>query len=784
MAGSLDDSIYNNGRIGGSGGSGGFKFSRGFNKDSISKRIIMMLFFSKGIRAWSCIILLYFLQSSISIISASFYMCLFSSIFSVVVEKPWNLLSSLRPSQIKKIIYHSIFNLLIIITWNSSIKFIGPIGSILASDYTFSTYPLIFNSLLQGNFLATDMSRGSIMLMIGYFLIPLFGISNRLDILGYTSSQVFMIGLFSLIVHNVLVLWKKTIVRSWNSGSGSGKNKLSSLGSCVSTIVLFVFKLFEGFSGSNSYNNQVSYSQLFVIAIITLILYSLNQFIDDVSEKELTFNVLSKVSLTSSVLFGLLAALFIGFKDFFHPILILSFIFIINAIHILYSKSNDIQPMTFSNNMDGSNSSIKTYNSGGSIINGNGGNAIYYFEILKDVLRQIVDKPTSRRIFTFLVINLMFMFVEMAYGIWTNSLGLITDACHMFFDATALFIALVAEVISQWKQNDKYSYGYGRFQVLSGFVNGIFLIFIAVTILMESVERLLEPPEINTDKLLLVSILGFIINLIGIFSFHGDHGHSHGGGGGHSHGGGGGHSHGGEKKEKHHGHSHGGHVDQVTPILGGAEEKKKKRSVNIDGVFLHLLADTLGSVGVIVSSLIIQIWGYTLADPICSLLISILIFLSVLPLIANTAKTLLQCTPEPIQSNLYQINQFILSIDGVHNIISYHFWSHYDDMNIATLKIQLNETASSNSTFDTEKIKKSISKYLNKDHNIHKCIIEFIPLLYNNNNNNDNNNNNNNNYNDNNNNNNQQGNDVPLINHHIHSDIHNYSSSSSHHRHN
>ncbi|EAL61854.1 hypothetical protein DDB_G0291141 [Dictyostelium discoideum AX4] len=770
MAGSLDDSIYNNGRSG--GGGGGFKFSKGFNKDSISKRIIMMLFFSKGIRAWSCIILLYFLQSSISIISASFYMCLFSAIFSVVVEKPWNLLSSLRPSQIKKIIYHSIFNLLIIITWNSSIKFIGPIGSILASDYTFSTYPLIFNSLLQGNFLATDMSRGSIMLMIGYFLIPLFGISNRLDILGYTSSQVFMIGLFSLIVHNVLVLWKKTIVRSWNSGSSGGKNKLSSLGSCVSTIILFVFKLFEGFSSGSSGSdsiNQVSYSQLFVIAIITFILYSLNQFIDDVSEKELTFNVLSKVSLTSSVIFGLLAALFIGFKDFFHPILILSFIFIINAIHILYSKSNDIQPMTFSNNMDGGNSSIKTYNSsggggGGSIINGNGsGNAIYYFEILKDVLRQIVDKPTSRRIFTFLVINLMFMFVEMAYGIWTNSLGLITDACHMFFDATALFIALVAEVISQWKQNDKYSYGYGRFQVLSGFVNGIFLIFIAVTILMESVERLLEPPEINTDKLLLVSVLGFIINLIGIFSFHGDHGHSHGGGGGHSHGGG-------EKKEKHHGHSHGGHGDhqQVTPILG--EEKKKKRSVNIDGVFLHLLADTLGSVGVIVSSLIIQIWGYTLADPICSLLISILIFLSVLPLIANTAKTLLQCTPEPIQSSLYQINQFILSIDGVHNIISYHFWSHYDDMNIATLKIQLNETASSNSTLDTERIKKSISKYLNKDHNIHKCIIEFIPLLYNNNNQ-------------------QQGNDVPLINHHIHNDIHhNHSSSSSssshHHRHN
>lgn len=63
------------------------------------------------------------------------------------------------------------------------------------------------------------------------------------------------------------------------------------------------------------------------------------------------------------------------------------------------------------------------------------------------------------------------------------------------------------------------------------------------------------------------------------------------------------------------------------------------------GVFLHLLADTLGSVGVIISSFIIQMWGWTIADPICSLCIAVLIFLSTIPLIKQSSKTLLQCTP-------------------------------------------------------------------------------------------------------------------------------------------
>uniref|UniRef100_G1N4S9 Zinc transporter n=1 Tax=Meleagris gallopavo TaxID=9103 RepID=G1N4S9_MELGA len=115
------------------------------------------------------------------------------------------------------------------------------------------------------------------------------------------------------------------------------------------------------------------------------------------------------------------------------------------------------------------------------------------------------------------------------FFLFFSSLGLISDSFHMFFDCTALLAGLAASVISKWRSNDAFSYGYVRAEVLAGFVNGLFLIFTAFFIFSEGVERALEPPDVHHERLLPVSILGFIVNLIGIFVFqHGGHGHSHG----------------------------------------------------------------------------------------------------------------------------------------------------------------------------------------------------------------------------------------------------------------
>ena len=201
----------------------------------------------------------------------------------------------------------------------------------------------------------------------------------------------------------------------------------------------------------------------------------------------------------------------------------------------------------------------------------------------------------------------------------------------MFFDCLALGVGLFASVMSKWNANRTFSYGYNRIETLSGFSNGIFLSLISIFIVIEAIERLVHPPEMNTHRLLLVSFLGFVVNMVGIFAF--NHGHAHGHSHGHSHG----HDHG-----HGHGHDHGhGH------------------NANMQGVFLHIMADTLGSVGVIISTLLIDWFGWTGFDPIASMFIAILIFLSVIPLIKDSAAVLMLEVPD---SNLGSIEHALQEV--------------------------------------------------------------------------------------------------------------------------
>lgn len=267
----------------------------------------------------------------------------------------------------------------------------------------------------------------------------------------------------------------------------------------------------------------------------------------------------------------------------------------------------------------------------------------------------------------------------------------------MFFDCTGLLAGLAASVITKWKPNDKFSYGYVRAEVIAGFVNSLFLLFIAFFIMSEAVERAIEPPEVKHERLFVVSILGFLVNLVGIYAFQHGHGHSHGGGGGHGHshgGGGGGHSHGGGGG---HGHSHGGHDDGHghshsngsldvgdTNLTGGNSQIMR-------GVYLHILADTLGSVGVIISALLMQMFGWMRADPICSLFIAILIALSVLSLIKESAMVLMQRQPVAIERELPQCYQKVTGLAGVYSVQEPHFWTLCSDVYIGSIKLEVSK---------------------------------------------------------------------------------------------
>jgi len=314
-----------------------------------------------------------------------------------------------------------------------------------------------------------------------------------------------------------------------------------------------------------------------------------------------------------------------------------------------------------------------------------------YFSKLKEkisgLVRIILSDSNSRNLLGFLCINLTFAFVELFYGVITNSLGLISDSFHMFFDCTGLLAGLVASIITKWRANDKYSYGYVRAEILAGFINGLFLLFISFFIFSEAVERLVEPPEVKHERLLPVSIAGFIVNLIGIFIFqHGGAGHGHSHGGGESHG----HSHG--KESDHHGHSHnGGHSHDKGHHHGHSHGGSDSQIMK--GVFLHILADTLGSVGVIISAILMYLFDWMIADPICSIFIAIMIAMSVFSLIADSVKILMQRQPEQLDGKLQECYNKVLRLRGVLGVQESNFWTLCSNYFIGGITIEVVQNA-------------------------------------------------------------------------------------------
>ncbi|KAG9407688.1 hypothetical protein AC1031_002406 [Aphanomyces cochlioides] len=259
----------------------------------------------------------------------------------------------------------------------------------------------------------------------------------------------------------------------------------------------------------------------------------------------------------------------------------------------------------------------------------------------------------TRKILLFLSGNILYMFVEFVVGYMTNSLGLLSDAGHMLFDNGALVIGLVAAMVSKWPASRQFTYGFDRVEVLSGFVNSLLLVFMAFHFMMEAVERIFDPPTIHTDHLLLTSVGGLLMNVVGLIWFHDlTHGHSHDS-----------HDHG-------HSHSHG--------------------NSNLIGVYLHVLADTMGSVGVIISSICIDWYGWYIMDPLCSGFISIVIFGSTVPLLKETMTQLVQGIDASTAANLQMAVARIEQLNYVEHVSNVHAWNQSGKL-IASMHVQVQD---------------------------------------------------------------------------------------------
>jgi len=278
----------------------------------------------------------------------------------------------------------------------------------------------------------------------------------------------------------------------------------------------------------------------------------------------------------------------------------------------------------------------------------------------------------------------------------------------------------------------------------------------------EAIERTFEPPEVHHERLFAISVLGFIVNLVGIFVFqHGGQSHHHGTGvcsHSHSHPNSLGrfeqsnhdhvsqslhvHSHYpnrsivskeyngaialdmndfsstsdyqmnppthlnshftsansiGRQDHKihgdHHNCSHAHSLEDDVMAQHAPRAKSKARGQIMQSVFLHIVADTLGSIGVMISALLMNQFGWMIADPLCSLFIAILISISVYPLLRDSFYILMQRVPVDIEEKLPACLQRIQSISGVLSVHETHFWTLNSDTYIGCLKLEVAQGA-------------------------------------------------------------------------------------------
>lgn len=302
--------------------------------------------------------------------------------------------------------------------------------------------------------------------------------------------------------------------------------------------------------------------------------------------------------------------------------------------------------------------------------------------------------------------------------------------------------------------SELFPFGLARIETLAGFTNASLLLGIVFGIYNEAVQRLLDPVNLKcTDELLIVSILGLVVNLVGIFAFnhghdHGGHGHSHG----HSHSHSPSHEHDHSEKHQHDSHSHSDAISATqsdnpnncnltTDDTHSTEEQHLND--NMQGIFLHILADTLGSVGVVISTILIKITGYQILDPVMSILIASLILVSSIPLLRSSTSNLLlelrtgngssTSSSSNQEQELHTLLNSIIDTPGVKSYTTPRFWpvngtGNANDLNKLTGYLHIQFYRTENALTIKSKIDKRIKEsklfdkiYLQIENEIDDC---------------------------------------------------------------
>jgi cobalt-zinc-cadmium efflux system protein len=230
-------------------------------------------------------------------------------------------------------------------------------------------------------------------------------------------------------------------------------------------------------------------------------------------------------------------------------------------------------------------------------------------------------RSASRRaLLLVLGLTLAFTVVEVAGGFLTGSLALLADAGHMVSDVFSFGLALVALTLAQRPASPRRSFGFQRAEILAAFVNGIALVLVSAWIVWEAIQRLDDPPEILGGWMLLVALAGLAVNA------------------------------------------------GAAAIL----MRSGRESLNVEAAFRHVIADLLGSVGVLVAALVILLTGWYLVDPLVSIAIALLIVASAWGILRDSTAILMEQTPSG--SDADAVARAIVEVPGVTSVHDLHVW--------------------------------------------------------------------------------------------------------------
>ena len=214
-----------------------------------------------------------------------------------------------------------------------------------------------------------------------------------------------------------------------------------------------------------------------------------------------------------------------------------------------------------------------------------------------------------------------FLLAEVVGGFLANSLALIADAGHMLTDVAALALALFVAWFSRRPVTPEKSYGYLRWEILAAFLNGATLLLLSVWIAWEAVSRLRAPEPVASGLMLVVAVLGLVVNVAAAWVLRPSH----------------------------------------------------ETSLNVRGAYLHVLGDLLGSVGTVAAALVIRWTGWTTADAIASIVMTLLIVRGAWNLVRESVDVLLESTPSHI--SLGSVRAQLEAIPGVESVHDLHVWT-------------------------------------------------------------------------------------------------------------